>query len=312
MKSSNKIPKTFIGFLIASFFIWLLITFSKEYATVISYNVNYINIPQNKLLQETPVKKIDLAVKSSGFKILRSKIINKTINLDAATLKRKRGSNYYFLAKEQFTRIQKQLLFGVEIQEITQDSIFLNLGLLTSKKVALKSNADINYHIGYDVVNKIKIEPDSIVVSGPESQIKKINFLNLSKIKLNDVKADFTEKVAILKPVKETNLKFSSLTAKISGKVEKITEGSLQIPFKTKNLPNNISLTTLADNIEIRFIVALSNFAKVTETSFEIECDYAVSEKNNLSYLIPKVISKPDFIKSVKIIPTKIDFLIQK
>ena len=36
------------------------------------------------------------------------------------------------------------------------------------------------------------------------------------------------------------------------------------------------------------------------------------SEKNNLGYLIPKIITKPDFIKSVKIIPTKIDFLIQK
>ena len=51
---------------------------------------------------------------------------------------------------------------------------------------------------------------------------------------------------------------------------------------------------------------------KVSKLSFKIECDYSVSEKNNLGYLIPKIIEKPDFIKSVKIIPTKVDFLIQK
>ena len=312
MKSSNKIPKTFIGFLIASFLIWLLITFSKEYTSVIKYNVVYNNIPQDKLLQETPIKKIDVAIKATGFKILRSKIINKTIDLDASSLKRKKSDTYFFLVKDQITRIQKQLLFGVEIQEITQDTLYLNLGLLTSKKVALKPDININYQIGYDLLDKIEIKPDSIIISGPESQIKQIDFLNLSSLNLKDVKTDFSEKVTILNSFKEDNLKFSNLNAEVSGKVDKITEGSLQIPFSTKNLPNNVSLTTLADDVEITFIVALSDFSKVTTASFKVECDFTLSEKNNLSYLIPKVVTKPDFVKSVKIIPTKIDFLIQK
>ena len=75
--SSKKIPKTFITFLIISFLIWLLITFSKEYTTVITYPVNYNNIAQNKLLQEIPVKKIDLSITATGFKILRAKLTTK-------------------------------------------------------------------------------------------------------------------------------------------------------------------------------------------------------------------------------------------
>ena len=64
--------------------------------------------------------------------------------------------------------------------------------------------------------------------------------------------------------------------------------------------------------MEVVFVVALSNFAKVSEASFTVECDFEISAKNNLSYLIPKVITQPDFIKSLKIVPLKIDFLIQK
>ena len=310
MKTSKKIPKTFISFLVASFLIWLLITFSKEYTTVITYAVSYKNIPQNKLLQETPIKEIDITVKASGFKILRSNFKNKEIQLEASNLQRKEHSKFYFLTKNQVTKIQKQLLFGVELKEIAQDTIYLNLGVLTSKKVALKPSLDINYHIGYDLLNDIKISPDSIVVSGPETQIKETNYLELSELKLDDVKSDFSEEVTILKL--NNNFKFSTLKTTIYGNVDKFTEGKLQVSFTTKNLPENINLTTLSEKVEIVFVVALSNFSKISEASFKVECDYLISEKNNLGYLIPKVVLVPDFIKSIKIIPKKIDFLIQK
>lgn len=310
MKNFKKIPKTFISFLVASFLIWFLITFSKEYTTVITYAVDYKNIPQNKLLQETPINNIDITVKASGFKILRSKFKNKKIQLEASKLKRKGHSKFYFLTKSQVTKIQKQLLFGVELKEILQDTIYLNLGVLTSKRVAVKPNLEINYHVGYDLLNEIKISPDSIVISGPEAQVKKIDYLELSELKLNDVKSNFLEEVSVLKL--NNNFKYSAQKITISGNVDKFTEGKLQIPFTTKNLPKNINLTTLSEKVEVIFVVALSNFSKISEASFKVECDYLISEKNNLGYLIPKVILEPVFIKSVKIIPKKIDFLIQK
>jgi hypothetical protein len=310
VKTSRKISKTFISFLVASFLIWLLITFSKEYTTVITYAVIYKNIPQNKLLQEAPVNKIDITVKASGFKILRSNFKNKKIQLEASDLQRKEHSKFYFLTKNQVKKIQQQLLFGVELKEIEQDTIYLNLGLLTSKKVALKPNLYINYHIGYDLLNEIKISPDSIVISGPEAQVEKTNYLDLSELKLDDVKSDFSEEVTILKL--NNNFKISDLKAVISGSVDKFTEGKLQVSFTTKNLPKDINLTILSEKVEIVFVVALSNFSKISEASFKVECDYLISEKNNLGYLIPKVILAPDFIKSIKIIPKKIDFLIQK
>lgn len=208
------------------------------------------------------------------------------------------------------TKIQKQLLFGVELKEILQDTIYLNLGVLTSKRVAVKPNLEINYHVGYDLLNEIKISPDSIVISGPEAQVKKIDYLELSELKLNDVKSNFLEEVSVLKL--NNNFKYSAQKITISGNVDKFTEGKLQIPFTTKNLPKNINLTTLSEKVEVIFVVALSNFSKISEASFKVECDYLISEKNNLGYLIPKVILEPVFIKSVKIIPKKIDFLIQK
>jgi hypothetical protein len=309
---SNKIPKTFISFLIISFLIWFLITFSKEYDTVVTYPVSYKNLPQNKLLQETPRSTIDISIKASGFKIVRTKLKNKIIKLEASELQKKKAENFYLLTRNQTVKIQKQLLSGVVLQEIIQDTIYLNLGILGSKKVAIKPNLTINYHIGYDLLEPITIKPDSVVVSGSEAQLQKIKYLTLNKLSLNDVKNDFSEQVGIINPEAQNSLNINTSKVSISGKVDKFTEGVLQIPFTIKNLPENTSLTILTENVEIVFIVALSNFAKVSEASFKVECDFALSEENNLGYLIPKVISKPNFIKSFKLVPSKIDFLIRK
>lgn len=312
MKTFQKTSKTFIGFLIASFFIWLLITFSKEYDTVITYPVNYVHIPQDKLLQESPITHIDVAVKATGFKLFRSNISSKTIHLESSVLQLKKDTKFYLLVKNQFTKIQKQLPSGIQLQEILQDTIYLNLGLLKSKKVALKPNLEIKYQIGYALLGEVTVKPDSIVISGPENQLKKVTYLNLKKIKLNNLKENFSENVEIVAQHKRKNFKFNIKKATVSGNVERFTEGKLKVPFVTKNLPHGVDLITLSENVEVTFVVALSNFSKVSASSFLVECDFEISEKNNLTYLIPKIISKPDFIKSVKLVPKKIDFLIQK
>lgn len=292
--------------------IWLLITFSKEYTTVITYPVNYNNIAQDKLLQEIPIKKIDLSIKATGFKILRAKLNTKKINLEASRLRKKNASKFYFLPRNQTTKIQKQLLNGIVLEEIIQDTIFLNLGVLTSKKVALKPQVDITYHIGYDLLDQLTVTPDSIVISGPEEQLNSIKYLNLSPLSLKEVKNSFTKEVSILKSENQNNLKFKNTKVTITGQIDKFTEGTLQVPFIIKNLPENTDLTILTDKVEIVYVVALSNFAKVSEASFIVECDYAQAVKNDVGYLIPKITTDIDFIKNIKIIPNKIDFLIQK
>lgn len=312
MKNNKKISKTFIGFLIASVLIWMLITLSKEYTATLNFPIKYSDIPQDKLLQKEPLTEIDVIVKSSGFNILKSRLANKTLVFNAKSLNKKSSSQYYFLTKNQFKSIQKQLQSGVQLQEISLDTIFLDLGSLISKKVPLNPNLEINYHIGYDIIESVTIEPDSILISGPKGQIENIKIINLELLKLEDVKSDFSENVKIILPENAGNIKLNSNITRISGEVEKFTEGSFKIPFKVINLPNGVELTSLNKKVEIVFVVALSNFDKINKDFFEVVCDYNISKENKLNYLIPKVTAESRLIKSFKVLPNKIDFLIQK
>jgi hypothetical protein len=312
LENNTKISRSFIVFLITAVVIWFLITLSKVYTISISFPVKYSSLSQDKILQNEPLKEIDILVKSTGFNILSTRFLNQTIELNAGNLNKKSTFNYYLLIKNQKNKIQRQLRSGMEIQEISLDTIYLELGSLISKKVPLIPNLAIDYHVGYDLLDTEVIKPDSIVISGPEAYVDQIDEINLELLKLDDVKSDFSQKVKILRPENSNNLKVASEFATISGRVEKFTEGVFEIPYKVLNLPEGVDVTSLHKTVKVYFVVGLSDFNKIDKNFFQVVCDYTLSKENNLDYLVPKVIVKPAFIKSFKVVPNKIDFLIQK
>lgn len=311
-KQHNKIPKTFLVSLLFAILFWSLIKLSREYKTILSFPVEYVNIPQDKLIQNTPLKVIDIQVKSSGFKLVALSFSSNPIRLDINKLQRKNKNDYYFLVKNQKLAIQNQISNNYVIDFIVQDTIHLNLGLLTSKKIPVIGDVDLEYKLGYHLVEPITFSPDSILISGPESQIEKIKSINLEKVNLKDVSKNIKEEVLILETLEFKKIRFSTKKVEITGVIDKFTEGTLQLPFEIINLPDSVSVSTFPKALTLVYQVGLSNFNKVNSNSFKVVCDYQNSIENNLNYLIPKVISKPSFITSIKLNPTKIEFLIQK
>lgn len=312
MKKSKKISKSFIGFLFISMLIWVLITMSKEYVTTLEIPITYTNIPQHLLLQKEPVKKLDITIKASGFKTSMIKLRQKVITLELTNLNKKNSNNYYILTRNYFSKIKNQLRDGVELQQIEQDTLHLSLGVLKSKKLPVATNMKIAYHAGYDLSKQITISPDSILVSGPTNQIEKLTEIKLKLLEMSDIKSNFSKKVPIVKPKNATNLKFDAEKVVISGKVEKFTEGNLTLDFTITNVPQGIDITTLVKTVNVTFVVSLSDFNKVNKDSFIVECNYALTQNNNLNYVMPRIIKKPSFVKNVRVVPNKIDFLIQK
>ena len=306
----NKIPKSFIVALGVALFFWLLTKFSKEYQTVITLPVNYVNIPQDKLIQSEPLKTIDVEVKATGFRLLGINIVRPKIELDAGSLQRKSGSIYYFLIENQRITIQDQISNSYLINHIVQDTIHLNLGQLATKKIPVEGDFDLSYELGYHLTKPIAYKPDSIIVSGPQEQIDTISNLMLQKLSLSKISSSFKAKLAI-KTIAET-IRFQIDEVEIEGNVDQFTEGSIDLPFEIINLPDSVSVNTFPKVVKIVYQVGLSNFNKINTSSFRVVCDFKVSENNNLNYLIPKVLAKPDFVTSVKLVPAKVEYLIQK
>lgn len=313
MKIGNSsISKNFTLFILVSVVFWFLTKLSKEYESTVVYPVSYENLPSDKLLQEEPEKEISIHIKATGFKIISGKLLPKTLKINASNLLLKSKTNYYLLLSQQRLSIQRQMNAGVSIDHFIKDSVGFDLGFLGQKKVPVKLNANFTFEAGYDMEGAIKLTPDSVVVSGPESILDTISFVETSPLVKNDLNASIKQDLTLRSFANTNNINLNVNSIDVDAKIEKFTEGTLKVPFTIVNLPDSIQINTFPKEVNITYKVALSNFGKVQPSSFFIECDYHLSSQNNLEYLVPKLNRQSDLVKNVKITPNKIEFVIEK
>ena len=302
----------FLLFIILSVVFWFMTKLSKEYDSTLEYPVSYINLPEDKLLQEAPVEVIEIHVKTTGFKLISATFFPTELKIDVSNLNWKSSTDYYLLLSQQRLAIQKQMKTGVEIDFFINDSIHFNLGKLKNKKVPVKPLLDLSYATGFELNGNITTVPDSILISGPESILDTIDFVSTKLLQIKKLNNSIDQTIEIERFSSDSNVKLQQKNIKIIANVEKYTEGTLEIPFEVLNLPENNIINTFPKVVKVTYKVALSNFNKIDLTSFLIHCDYQVSQKNNLSYLIPILVEKSPMVKYVRMSPMKIDYIINK
>ncbi len=315
MKKSQKkslVPKRFFLFLGISLFLWGLTTLSQEYQNTLRFPIVFENLPTDKLIQESPQEQLAIHVNGTGFKLISNSIFRPTISLDASALYQASTTKHYVLLNQQRLHIQKQMGSGLTIDHFIQDSVFLNLGYLSYKKVPVKPNVALEFESGFDFSSPLKLSPDSVMVTGPEFFIDTLQFVSTQKLQLKQVNTPLQKEVTLqsFSEIKNTSISTKHIT--ISADIEEFTEGTLEVPFTLINVPENAVLNTFPKRVVVSYKVALSKFNSINPASFEIVCDYQHSLTNGLSYLIPKMISKSPLVKSVNMLPKTIDYIIEK
>ena len=307
---SNKKLRVFLLFLLLSFMFWTLIKLSREYISEVEFGLTYTDVPQNKLIQNEPSEKIKLTLKTSGFKLLRYGFKQKNLEYTLTEIDRKSGTEYYSETSSNVNFLQAQLSAETVVLNAEPDTLFFDLGVRKSKEVAVISEVNYEFKTGFNFVQPVEIDPKMVTISGPEKVIDTIREVFTENITLQDLSTSFSQKVGVLAPNDAVELSEKEIS--VIGEVDKITDGSFSIPFEVINLPRNYLISTYPKEVKVVFQVALKDFNKIPENSFRVQCDYKQSEDNNLDYLIPQVVEKPEIIFDVKVIPNKIEFLIKK
>ena len=310
--TTKRKVKVFLFILVLTSILWVLIELSKTSISTAEFNIEYINIPTNKLLQSKPISKLNITLKAPGFSLLKYKLKTQKIAVNSKNSV-KRGSNYYLLPNNQIAYLNGQLAKETEIIAVLEDTIFLDLGVNMSKKVPVNPSLDIKFKLGYNLIDSIKIIPDSILVTGSKKLIDSIQELTTSTLNIEGVYENINEDLNIKLPTKNKYLTVSTTKVKIIANVDKFTEGKFKIPVTIINQPEEVLINTFPREIEVIYQAGLSNFNKISATSFLIVFDYEQYNKDTLiKYLTPVIKQKSEFISSLKVQPSQIEFLIQK
>lgn len=309
---NNKRLRVFLLFLSLAFVFWMLIKLSRTYTSTVKATLLYTDLPDNKMLQSAPDATVDVNLTGVGFSILKYKFSSNKVSVGLKKIKRKKGTIYYLLSDVLIKDVNKAFE-EANVIEITPDTLYFDLGRSISKKVKVEPDVTIQYKSGFHLSGDLVIDPEYITVSGPKSQVDSIIFLETRNIELTNVYDSINKKVTIItNDGRFSNLTFSETEVSIKGKVEKFTEQTLEVPVKVINVPNGFKINLFPNIVKVVFQIGLSDFNKINENDFEVVCDYNLLIDENVDYLVPKVIYKSSLIETVKIIPNKVEFLLEK
>lgn len=307
----NRKFQVFLLCLFVTTGIWLLIELSQQYTSNATFKAVYSNIPEQVLLENELLPEVEVTFKATGFNIINYRLSKHKINfrLDNLSITNK-GS--YILTNNELPRLNTQFKGRAELESISPDTIFVSLGRKKIKRVPLKSNITINFKQGYNFLQPLELDPDSVLISGPEKQVDNITEIQTQKLTLNEVYEDFVGNIQLEIPEGTTNVEMSRNEIEYFGEVDRFTEGSLKFPVVLINEPLGVKVTPYPKEIEVTYQAGLSNFSKVNEESFSIVFDYNEYKNDTLvRFLTPIVQKQSDLVTSYKLNPRRIEFLIE-
>ncbi|OIQ39113.1 MAG: hypothetical protein BM563_04690 [Bacteroidetes bacterium MedPE-SWsnd-G1] len=310
LKSNLKL-RMFLVFLVLTSVFWILIKLSKSYSSDAEFNLLYKNLPAERVFQNDPLSSVNVALKATGFELLKYKFNTKTLNVDLNNLRYKKGIEYYFLPNNHLPELNSQLQDNANIERVLSDTIFFNLGQNLVKKIPVKLNANINFKLGFDFVDELTITPDSIELIGPIQVLDTIHEIWTDTVELSEVNSAINKEVSLVF-FNDNNLTISNSNVLLSAEVDKFTEGSVKVAYEVINLPDGMELTTFPKELTVYYKVGLKNYNRITEENFIIICDFSHSKENALEYLIPQLQNELSLVSAVRFIPNKIEYLIKQ
>jgi hypothetical protein len=302
-----KTFNNFFIFLLISILFSTIVKLTKVHTKSISYKINLVDIPDNKIISNQSVDSIKLTVSSFGLDFIKYYLSNQVINISSKDIL-DNSQSYVITQSNSYSQIDNFITPKFELISINFDSLFFDYDRLRTKNIPVVLNSSINFSQGFDYFENFTLIPDSISVIGPELVLESINAVTTKELILDNLKSSINQN--LLLDIQNTNLKYSNKSVKLLIDVEKSTESILDIPVSIINIPKDIKLNYYPKMIKISFTVSLDNYQNYSSKDFKIICDF-----NQISLdgkLTPKVINQPNLIKNLRLINNEIQYVFLK
>lgn len=313
MKLNKQASIFIVCFFIAVIF-WFLISLNKNYNSSISFPIVYVDLPIDKVVVNTLPKTVSLELNARGFDLLgyQLKLLTVPIQVEVQAgnaVKMKSRNEGYLITRPLISSISKQLRSDGRVIAIEPDTIVFKFSDRLTKKIPVKPNVRLFFEKQYNLAGKIKLEPESVWVTGPQNYVDSIKYLLTESITLKNIKSSHTQTVKVDDKNLRNTIRVISKNITVKIPVEKYTEETIEIPIDIKNKTTGYRIKTIPDKVKISYLVSLSKYHEVAPGSFSVIVDFAPDEEVKNSKMKVVLVKKPDFIKILKITPSKVDYL---
>ncbi|MFH2094479.1 MAG: YbbR-like domain-containing protein [Bacteroidota bacterium] len=307
---------TFSLFLLIAATFWLLNALSKEYTSAITYPVEFKNFPEDKVLVGELPEALELKVRGYGFSLMQYKIApiirSLTIDMELLPLIRINPSNSYnfYVTSDRFINmLQWQMKDDLNLLDISPDTVYFTFAPVVEKKVPVIANIKLVFDEQYMLSDKITINPDSIIITGPAAILDTIDAALTNEHIFTGLNSDITRNIG-LEDI--DNVNFSEKRVIIDIPVDKYTEARADVLISIINLPDSIDISLFPHKVSVTYNVSLDQYKQIDQDDFLFVADYLEIEKSLGNKIKVRLEKYPDCLMRVEFYPKSVEYIIRK
>ena len=282
---------------------WLFRALNKSHSALISYPIEFVfNVDSTVVMNPLPTT-IKIDVSSGGWNLFRRTLI---FSIDPIQVELDNPSEVNFLTQSFLSPIVEDQLKGLTINYIVTDTLFLSIERKITKRMILKVDSlSLPLEEDYQLMSNITIQPDHVVLIGPESIINSFETDFYITLDENNIDEDFNGRVEV-PIVFEDLIQSDPGEVNVSFEVDKFKNVKIGVPIILQNFPSN-RVTTLLDSIvNVTYRVKESFKEDFSSEDFYVVLDYDFLKTDSLG--VPVLIKYPDTLRTVSMDSQKVRF----
>jgi YbbR domain-containing protein len=295
---------TLILIILFSLILWGSVSLNGEFEASVKIPIVFTNVPDGYIVGEKSFSEITLNVKGAGWDILG--LMFSRNSEFAIPVGRVFGKHEYTVRNS--LNLNSRMMASLTVLDFYPDKLDFTVERLASKKVKLLPDLTLKYKEGFGLVSDIKVEPESVLVSGPESQLKQLQFIKARPISFDNLEQKISKNLTFEKPDK---FDFAAEDIKVEFDVQKIVEKTFDnIIVEQKGVPQAKELLIIPSKISVVLRGGINILGKLSNSEIKayINFDDALNDKSGA--VEPKFIV-PSTVTIIDVKPKKLDYIIK-
>jgi len=298
-----------------AFFMWLMHKLSLDYSSNFRYEVTVQADLESYSSEAESEELMLIRGKATGFYILKS-LAKKTLSRIVIPVSSRelrpntiRDDHFAVAAQPLLERISEQLDGMVWVEAVLIDSIHVSLKKMATKKCKVVFNGSVSYQSQYTSFVPIRLIPDSVLITGMESTLTRIDSIRTVPVYVKNLDRDMQGVVDLMLgddlscPVREIRYQIY---------VTRYSEHAIKREITVVNQPSGVHVLLLPSQVSIRFRAPYDTPADYYNDNFQPVISFSTLEKSVSGTVIPHITKQPEAISHVMMDPPIVECIIQK
>jgi YbbR domain-containing protein len=288
-----------------SVLLWVFVSFSGEFSITLNLPVQVVEVPTEHSISSVSASSVSISLKGQGWQLAQH-----TMGRDPKFfIPSPKVVGEKEISARNVLGLNSWLSTSLQLAEISPEKIKVKVEKTISKKVAIIPVVALSFKSGYGLVSSVKIEPDSVEITGPESIVNEINIINSKSKAISNLEnsESFT-----LELDKRKFVNISTEECTVSFDVQKIVDKTFDdLSVETRNIPSRYELMLSPQKVSVVLRGGISQLSKMKNEDLKASVLFEQAINDTVGSIEP-IIDFPEFTSIVDVKPNRLEYIIKK